>query len=732
MKYNKNEVTGKMRDRIILQNVNRSRSLTGFASESWADVATIWAFAESKLPGSNETIIEGKNTAKNICDFTIRYNSSITEESRVVWGDKLYQVKNLKVSHDRRFISFQGVFYDSYILTGVNVAASVNGIGTTSANLKLIMSVIGQANAIASTFGELTIFQQGVIEVAASVNALGNTSANLTKVISIDSSVDANANISATATIVQNIASSVNTDANVSADLKLIKTLASSVNATATATSVLDVVTQGVVALDASVTATGEITANLLRIATLASSPSTAADTSAIATLTKVLEATATATAETDASAQLTIPVNASATATAETSANAQLSYTVNAEATATAETSADAKIVRIISASATATAESSAEASFGVTFAANVEGTATVDNATIARAATMIGSVTAEATVTGATLDVASSLILDLYPSAAVAYSLRKLRTAYIGSAIKVRASTSGAEGDVSFDVNNTISASSTVTVTAVGTSGLSIGQQVTFSTFWNAGGSNQNVFVVTWYDQSGNASNLIQTTQASQPQIVNNGSVILLNTKPTLLTDGVNDFMQVPSSTSIFNFLHNGTNSSLFVVVKVGNSSDPNNAYVLLDNGGLSSLNNGFGLLYDDRSVVPRNNVIINSVSKGVLDNFVITNTSSNGGLVANVQNLISLLIDADNSTASQRSIMKINNNNEIKNNLLTNAVVTSNSSFNFTMSRTDLSGGLFYSLANFQEIIIYPLDQTTNRSNIIENINTHYAIY
>ena len=183
--YNKNEVIGKMRDRIILQNVNRSRSLTGFASESWADIATIWAFAESKLPGSNETIIEGKNTAKNICDFTIRYNSSITEESRVVLGDKLYQVKNLKVSHDRRFISFQGVFYDSYILTGVNVAASVNGIVTTSANLKIIMSVIGQANAIASTFAELTVFQEGVVEVAASVDALGNTSANLTKVISI-------------------------------------------------------------------------------------------------------------------------------------------------------------------------------------------------------------------------------------------------------------------------------------------------------------------------------------------------------------------------------------------------------------------------------------------------------------------------------------------------------------------------------------------------------------------
>ena len=175
MKYNKNEVTGKMRDRIILQNVNRSRSLTGFASESWADTATIWAFAESKLPGSNETIIDGKNTAKNVCDFTIRYISTISEESRVVWGDKLYQVKNLKVSHDRRFISFQGVFYDSYILRGVNVDASVNGIGTTSANLKLIMSVIGQANASASTTATIT----KIIEVSSLVNANASLSGDI-------------------------------------------------------------------------------------------------------------------------------------------------------------------------------------------------------------------------------------------------------------------------------------------------------------------------------------------------------------------------------------------------------------------------------------------------------------------------------------------------------------------------------------------------------------------------
>jgi SPP1 family predicted phage head-tail adaptor len=412
MKYNKNEVTGKMRDRIILQNVNRSRSLTGFASESWADTATIWAFAESKLPGSNETIIDGKNTAKNVCDFTIRYISTITEESRVVWGDKLYQVKNIKVSHDRRFISFQGVFYDSYILTGVNVAASVTGIATTSANLKLIMSVIGQANAISSAIGEIVTAQQGLVEVASSVVANGTSTANVTKVISIDSSIAASANVSAAATIVQNITSSVQAAATSTADIQLTKVLQSSVTGNATATSAIDVIQQGLVTFEASITATGTATADILRIATLASSPSTAADTSAIATLTRVLEASASATAQTSSDAQLTLAVNASASATAITTADAALSYTVNAAANATAQTNADAFITRIISAEATATANSNAEAGIGVTFVAAAVGVATSTNADLFRTATMEASATGQGTTS------ADSLISKLLAS--------------------------------------------------------------------------------------------------------------------------------------------------------------------------------------------------------------------------------------------------------------------------------------------------------------------------
>jgi hypothetical protein len=52
-----------------------------------------------------------------------------------------------------------------------------------------------------------------------------------------------------------------------------------------------------------------------------------------------------------------------------------------------------------------------------------------------------------------------AQPLLLDLYPNASVAYSLRKLRNAYSGSAIRVRRSVDNTEQDFGFDeINDTL----------------------------------------------------------------------------------------------------------------------------------------------------------------------------------------------------------------------------------------------------------------------------------
>jgi hypothetical protein len=138
------------------------------------------------------------------------------------------------------------------------------------------------------------------------------------------------------------------------------------------------------------------------------------------------------------------------------------------------------------------------------------------------------------------------SNLLLDLYPNAAVAYSLRKLRTAYTGAAIRVRRSSDNAEQDINFVAGDLDTAS--------------------LLTFCGAGYG----FVSEWYDQSGNTKNATQITAANQPRIVNAGNLDLVNGKAALLGDGSNDTLR-NTTLSLSN------PSSIFTVVdKVGTSGN------------------------------------------------------------------------------------------------------------------------------------------------------------
>jgi len=101
---------------------------------------------------------------------------------------------------------------------------------------------------------------------------------------------------------------------------------------------------------------------------------------------------------------------------------------------------------------------------------------------------------------------------LLDDYSGAAAAYSLRQLRSAYTGSAIRVRRASDNTEQNIGF-VNNELDTTSLASFC-----------------------SGTNGFVTTWYDQSGNGYNATQTTAASQPQIVSSGSVVTKNGKPTI----------------------------------------------------------------------------------------------------------------------------------------------------------------------------------------------------
>lgn len=170
---------------------------------------------------------------------------------------------------------------------------------------------------------------------------------------------------------------------------------------------------------------------------------------------------------------------------------------------------------------------------------------------------------------------------LLDNYPSAA-AYSLVKLRTGYTGFVALGRASTTSAEGYIAFD-GNAVSMNSSVSVTVAGTSGLSVGQVVTLTTFCNSGGANLSVYAKELYDQSGNGNTLTQTNTANQPRIVNAGSLETINSVVALR------FLLASTTyiqrTSALSALDAGNNATMVVIA---NNLTANTFSVAFDNNG------------------------------------------------------------------------------------------------------------------------------------------------
>ena len=167
---------------------------------------------------------------------------------------------------------------------------------------------------------------------------------------------------------------------------------------------------------------------------------------------------------------------------------------------------------------------------------------------------------------------------LLDLYPNAAAAYSVRLLRNAYTGSAIRVRRSSDNAEQDIGF-INGNLDTTS-------------------LTSFCGAG----NGFVTTWYDQSGNGYNATQSTAANQPQIVSSGSINTLNGKPVLNFDGNNDFLRSVFGTTLTTNLTYIASFKLLSLPNAfkniyGNASDLVTTY--LTNGNFWNLYNGLILI-------------------------------------------------------------------------------------------------------------------------------------
>jgi hypothetical protein len=279
----------------------------------------------------------------------------------------------------------------------------------------------------------------------------------------------------------------------------------------------------------------------------------------------------------------------------------------------------------------------------------------------------------------------VSANLLLDDYSGAAAAYSLRKLRTAYTGSAIRVRRSNDNTEQDIGFTASGDLDTAA-------------------LKTFVGAG---NNGFVTVWYDQS-SSNNLTQTTATRQARIINAGVIDRQSGRPVVFFDGNDNLFTSADIThtdySVFSAVYFRTAATAANVV--GDLYRSNGVSNIIRFGGnvTASFTNERITLYNAESGV-----------KG----FAYT-----GADIAVGSYVYSILYTYINTLSIYQNATNLT---------LQNVAFTASNypkSFRVLGGGTTTTNGTYAS--NVFEFILYTSDQSSNRSGIETNINSYYGIY
>jgi len=270
---------------------------------------------------------------------------------------------------------------------------------------------------------------------------------------------------------------------------------------------------------------------------------------------------------------------------------------------------------------------------------------------------------------------------LLDTYEGAAAAYSLRRLRSAYTGPAVRVRRDSNNDELDIYFNRDGSLD-TATLEAFCAGTDG----------------------FVKVWYDQGQEGNDAEQTNTSLQPKIYDSSAGVIENgsagnEKPAMEFDGTSQ--RLTNASEIM------TGSSL-CLIGVMQSDATTGLRMWVDQSG----SNQGGALYQDGS-----NYDAFARFGGTyigLSNIVFANTSHalffanwvSGNSKAHIN-----ATQVDSSTSSFSG--------------------SGNTGVQFWIGNdSDVSSRA--ADGKLQEIIVYTTDQSSNRTGIETNINEHYGIY
>lgn len=264
----------------------------------------------------------------------------------------------------------------------------------------------------------------------------------------------------------------------------------------------------------------------------------------------------------------------------------------------------------------------------------------------------------------------IGTNALFDNFTGAAAGYSLRKLRTSYTGSAIRVRKDTTGQpEQDIGFLASGEL-------------------DTVSLKSFLNA----RSGFVTRWYDQSTNGFNGTQTTQANQPRIALTGVIERENGKPTIRFDGSNDNL---TTTHVISYPF-----STFTVSKRLTTATS----AIIANNAVTNMSTTFWAVFTDNS-------LFRLRARELSDATIADNANLFLGYSSRVGNVGYVALNA-----SARNQVTLNG-------VSVYSTVTVIGGIAFV-------GRIMNGLIS--EVIIYHSDQESVRSQIETNINTFYGLY
>ena len=270
---------------------------------------------------------------------------------------------------------------------------------------------------------------------------------------------------------------------------------------------------------------------------------------------------------------------------------------------------------------------------------------------------------------------------LLDIYPNASSAYSVRLLRGArYDNALLRVRRSSDNAEVDVFVDTNYGLSLNSNITSRTSGT---------TLATWVGA----NSAFVTKWYDQSGNSNDAVQATAANQPTIVASGVLQTDLGKAALQFSGTTSFQATVNWTNLF---------ATYTVAKL-NSLAPAVQSFYRDNGATNST-----------GVIAFNSVRVDTYR---VRTTAVSLSSINSTEFGTTTKLITLSSDASNGYAYVNNNLRASN--AVSGNVGTIMYIGANGAGN--------TGGI---AGPMSEWITYP--SNSNLAAINNSINTYYSVY